>query len=170
MRAEVLRSVRSLILPTLALAFVLAFVRGEAALAARIYALLLCGFASVLTLKALRRALPPTRRLRLSATQRARGRRTPPEELARIEQEVLLGMAPSDLHRRLRLRLRELASELLEARRRIGLDDDPEAARRILGDEAWQLVRADRPPSEDRFAHGIPVSELARVVESLERI
>ena len=55
-------------------------------------------------------------------------------------------------------------------RRRLSLDDDPEAARQIVGDETWELVRSDRPPPKDRPARGLPVSELDRVVESLERV
>lgn len=167
MKADLLRSGRSLVLPTLALAFVLAFVPGEAALAARIYALLLCCYALVLALAALRRTLPPTRPLRPATRRQTSTRRKPPETLARLEQEIWLG--PFDFHQRLRPPLRELARDFLELQRGVSLDGDPEAARRILGDTTWQLLRPDRP-RPDRSAAAIPLSELARVVESLERI
>jgi hypothetical protein len=168
-RNDLFRAARTLVLPTLALFFVLAFVPGEGALAARIYALLLCAVAFLVALAALRRGLPPARRLLPTRSGRPRSRRDVPETLGRIEQETLLAVASSfDLHHRLRPRLRGLAGELLSARRRISLDEDQEAAREILGEETWELVRPDRPPPEDRFARGISTSELARVVESLE--
>ena len=167
MKTELLRTGRRLVLPTLALAFVLALLPGEAALAARIYALLLCGYAFLLTLRLLRR-FPPARPLRRSGRRSAPVRRKPPDTLARLEQEVLLGAF--DPYHRLRPGLRSLAHDILEVRRRVSTDTDPGAARRILGDATWELVRPDRPPPTDRFAQGVPLSELARVVESLERI
>ncbi len=91
--------------------------------------------------------------------------------LARLEQEVALGSAGSfDLHHQLRPRLRRLAGELLTARRRLSLDGDTEKAREVLGEDAWQLVRSDRLPPEDRLARGIGPEALGRVVASLERI
>jgi hypothetical protein len=75
-----------------------------------------------------------------------------------------------DLHYHLIPRIRAIAAGLLASRRRISIDDAPEAARAILGREAWELVRPDSALPEDRFARGLPPSELRRVVESLERI
>lgn len=75
-----------------------------------------------------------------------------------------------DLHRLLLPRLRSVAGGLLATRQRISLDADPEAARRVLGDETWDLVRRDRLPPEDRLARGIEPTDLRRVVESLERL
>jgi hypothetical protein len=167
-RGDLVHTSRSLVLPTLALVFILAFVPGEAALAARVYALLLCGAALVLSLSALRRALPRAQPLRRSGGKPAPARRKPPETLARLEQEVLLGAF--DQHHRLRPRLRDLARDVLETRRQVSLDVDPAAAREILGETTWELVRPDRPPPRDRQAHGIPLRELAAVVEALERV
>ena len=159
-------------LPTLALVLVLAFVPGEGGLAARAYALLLCVFAFLLALAALRRGLPQERPLRPRAAKRRDEQpRAIPETLERIEQETYLGVADAfDLHHRLRRRLRDLSAELLSSRRRISLDEQPEAARDVLGDVAWELVRPERPPPEDRFARGISTTELAKIVDSLERI
>ncbi|HWQ24111.1 MAG TPA: hypothetical protein VNK94_08410, partial [Gaiellaceae bacterium] len=61
-------------------------------------------------------------------------------------------------------------AELLAARRGVSLDGAPEQARALLGRETWELVRADRPPPADRHAQGIAAMELARAVESLERL
>jgi len=170
-RAALVRAGRALVLPTVALVFVFGFLPGEAALAARIYALFVCVLAFLVALAALRAGLAPARALRRGTKKRGGSRRTTPETLERIEQETLLGIASSfDVHHKLRPRLRGLADELLSSRRRVSLDEDPDAARTILGERTWELVRPDRPPPEDRFARGIPVSELTAVVDSLERI
>jgi hypothetical protein len=88
-----------------------------------------------------------------------------------LEHETALGVSGAfDLHHRLRPRLRKIATGLLAARRRVSLDDGPEPARAILGDETWDLVRRDRPPPENRLARGLPVTELRRVVDSLEQV
>src|SRR5207248_2476877 len=132
-------------------------------------ALLLCGLVLVLALKTLRRGFPDARPLRARSTGDARQRT--PGTLARLEQEVALGIASSfDLHHRLRPRLRALVQELLEARRGVSLEREPEQARDLVGAETWELVRPDRPPPEDRLGRGLPVSALARIVESVERI
>ena len=172
MRADLLRSARTLVLPTLALVAVLVFVPGDSGLAARAYALLLCVLAFLVALAALRRGLPREESLHPRAPKRrGGGRRAIPETLERIEQETHLGIASSfDLHHRLRPRLRALSTELLATRRRISLDDQPQAARDVLGEVTWELVRPHRPPPEDRFARGISTGELEQVVESLERI
>jgi hypothetical protein len=75
-----------------------------------------------------------------------------------------------DLHHRLRPRLRTIAQGVLSTRRRVSLDDEPTAARAALGDDTYELLRRDRLPPEDRLARGLPVPELRRVVESLERV
>jgi hypothetical protein len=93
------------------------------------------------------------------------------EELERLEREVVIAQTTSfDLHFRLRPTLRRIASELLRSRRGIDLDGDPEAARRVLGEETWEIVRSDRPPPDDRFGPGIQLAAVHRVVDSLEAI
>jgi hypothetical protein len=149
---------------------VLALAPGRQELAVRIYALVVCAAALAVMISALRRAYPRAAPLR-PGRRRHVERREVPATLARIEQEVALGLAGSfDVHHRLRPRLRSLVSDLLPARRGISLDGDEERARGALGDQAWELVRADRPPPEDRRARGIPIQDLDRVVESLERL
>jgi hypothetical protein len=168
MRRDLLRAGRFLALPTLALAFVVAFAPGRVGLALRVYALILCGVVLVLVVASLRRAYPPATPLRPPASRRRRARDVP-ATLERLEQELALGVAGSfDLHHRLRPRLRTIARDLLLARRGISLDGEPDRARAALGDATWELVRTVRPPPEDRLARGIPIPELSRVVESLE--
>ena len=170
MRRHVLGALKVLVLPTIALGVVVGLAPGHAGLALRVYALVVCGTALVVALLALRRAFPPERPLR--GDRRARTeRRNPPSSLARIEHEAALGVAGSfDLHYRLVPRLRSIASGLLESRRRIALERQPEAARAALGETTWSLVRPDREAPDDRLARGIPPAELARVVDSLESL
>jgi len=169
-RRELAGAIRLLVVPTLALGVIVAFLPGRVSLAVRLYALVVCAVALGLALTALRRSYPRAKPLRRSV-KRTAPRRSPPPSLARLEHETAIGVAGSfDLHHRLRPRLRTLAQSVLMTRRRLSLDDEPEAARRIVGDETWELVRSDRPPPEDRLARGLSVSELDRVVESLERV
>jgi hypothetical protein len=162
-------AVRMLIPATVALGLVAVLLPGRLALAARIYALVVCGIALLAALRALRTAYPPlTPRRR---TGRGEAGRRAPASLTRLEDETALGVAGTfDLHYRLRPRVRAIAAEVLEARRHVSLDGDPRLAREVLGEETWSLVRADRPPPDDRLARGMPVAELRRVVESLERL
>ena len=110
---------------------------GRAGLAARVYALVLAATAVTLILLALRRAFPPERPLR-DTRRAAPARRRPPASLDRIELEAALGVAGSfDLHFHFAPRLRSIASGLLASRRRISLETEPDAARAVLSDAAW---------------------------------
>jgi hypothetical protein len=165
----VLRAAWRLVLPTAVLVFVLTFKPGHRDLALRIYALVLAAYALAAAIAALRRELPQTTPLRARTAKRRREH--PPETLDRLEQEVILGISGAfDLHFHLSPRLRGLAGDLLAGRRGISLEDDPDAARQAIGEEAWELVRPDRPPPEDRLARGIQPAELASVVTALEGI
>jgi hypothetical protein len=169
-RHDLAGALRVLVVPTIALAAVAAFVPGRLELATRVYALLVCAAALALALLALGRAYPAERPLR-PRVRAARPRRRPPPTLARIEHEAALGVAGSfDLHFRLVPRLRAIASGLLAARRQVSFDGDPAAARELLGDATFELVRPDRSPPEDRLGRGIPAHDLGLVVDSLERI
>jgi hypothetical protein len=169
MTGDARRAARLLVLPTVGLGIVVAFAPGRVELALRIYALLLAGAALVVALLALRRAYPRPRRRRppsrpWPATARA-------ALLGRLEQELALGSAGAfELHHRLRPRLHRIADELLLARRGVSLETQPERARAALGEPAWELVRPDRPPPEDRQARGLPISDVRAVVEALERL
>jgi hypothetical protein len=169
-RGAVSRGVRWLLLPTIALLVVAVFAPGRLEPAVRLYALLVCTVVLTLAVAALRRAFP-----RADRPRRARAGRRPatesPRSLAQLENEAELGIADAlDLHYRLRPHLRAIAAGVLEGRRGVGLEADPEAARRLLGDETWQLVRADRPAPRDRDAPRLTPDALERVVLSLERL
>ena len=74
-----------------------------------------------------------------------------------------------DLHYRLRPVLREIAQSRLE-RRGVQLDSENPRVRELLGDELWALTAADREPSAYRQAPGLPLEDLERTVERLERL
>ncbi len=170
MRRSAVRAARLLALPTLVLVAVAVLAPGRRELAARIFALLVAGATLALLLGALRRSYPATAPLRRRAPVR-RFRPEPPRALERLEHETSLGVDGAfELHYRLRPRLRTLALGLLASHSGISLDREPERARRLLGEETWELVRHDRPPPEDRLAGGLPLPTLRKVVDSLEQI
>lgn len=170
MKRDVIEALRFLVLPTVGLVLIAAAAPGRLELAVRIYALLVCGVALVVALRALRRADPPETPLRNPSRHADRRRHAPPS-LERLEQLAALGVASSfDLQYRLVPPLRSIAAGLLASRRRVDLDNDPEAARDLLGEEVWELVRPKRPAPEDRVSRGIPPGGLTRVADSLERI
>jgi hypothetical protein len=169
-RRDLAAGLRFLVLPTVALLFIGVGAPGRLELAARLYALLVCGIALVVAVRAVQRADPAETPLRDRARPTGRTRRPPPS-LARLEQLTTLGIASSfDLEYRLLPPLRWITAGLLSSRRRVELERQPEAAQRILGDEAWELVKPGRPAPQDRVSRGITPGELTRVVESLERV
>jgi hypothetical protein len=170
MRRDLFLAARLLAPATLGLIVVAVLAPGRAELAVRVYALGVAGLVLLLALSSLRRAYPPAAplRRRTVATAAAQPR---PASLARLEDVVALGSAGAfDFHRRLRPRLRAIAGGLLAERRGVALDDMPERSREILGEETWALVRRDRPLPRDRLARGVPLDDLGRAVDSLERI
>jgi hypothetical protein len=92
-----------------------------------------------------------------------------PSEPERIRFEVGAATRRSmELHHQLRRRLRRLAADRLAAGHGVDLDGDPDAARTILGDETWDLLRPDRVAPEDRFGPGMPVEGVSRIVATVE--
>jgi hypothetical protein len=84
-----------------------------------------------------------------------------PPELVRVERELTLGTSSAGhLHSRLIPLLRDAAVA------RLGRD----LTRERLGDEAWELLRPDRPEPEDRNAPGMSLRRLRSVVSTLERL
>jgi hypothetical protein len=100
-------------------------------------------------------------------------RRALPERLRRLEElerAVQFSVTTAfDLHFRLRPHLVRIATHRLAARG-ISLETQPQRARALLGPEAWELVRPDRPPPEDRTARGTDLALLRRAVEQLEAV
>src|SRR2546423_845596 len=64
----------------------------------------------------------------------------------------------------------EIAAHRLRTRYGVELDREAVRARELVGAQAWELVRPDRPPPKDRLARGPDADELAVVVDQLEAI
>jgi len=94
-----------------------------------------------------------------------------PGQLARLEREVTLGRQTAwDLHARLLPTLREVAAGLLSAHGGVTLAHEPDRAAAVLGADAWELVRTDRPRPEHRHDPGVDAAALDRALASLERL
>lgn len=94
-----------------------------------------------------------------------------PEELMRMDREIVLGIADADhAHRRLLPLLRSTAAARLAARHGVELDRRPESARALLGDEVWELLRPDRPAPADRHGPGVPREQIAAAIERVESL
>jgi hypothetical protein len=94
-----------------------------------------------------------------------------PPELVRTEREITLGTASAGhLHQRLLPILREAAAARLSAGHNVDLERRPDAARALLGEDAWELLRPDRPEPHDRNDPGIPMRRLRDVVSTLEKL
>jgi hypothetical protein len=92
----------------------------------------------------------------------------PPTTLARAERAARARLA-SDVHLRLRPLLAEIAAERLRAHG-VDLEHDGAAARDLLGDALWDLVRPDRPPPEDGLARAVETEDVAALLDRLEAI
>jgi hypothetical protein len=150
--------------------FVLAliFLPGRRGLAVDLFMLLIASGAVVALVRALSAVAP---RAPLSRSVHASRPTQRLAELDRTERAVLLSASTAfDVHYRLRPILREIAAQRLATRRGLSLDADAAASRAVVGEETWELVRADREPPELRFAPGITAPQLREVVAVLERI
>jgi len=104
----------------------------------------------------LARALAPRPRVRLR-----------PAERNRTERDLTLSTANAgEVHARLLPQLRDVAAARLADRHDMALAD----ARDLLGDEAWELLRPDRPMPPDRSAPGLPLRRIAALLEAVERL
>ncbi len=107
--------------------------------------------------------------------QALRKRRPPapsqPVELLVMEHELVLGSADADhAHRRLLPLLRAAAGARLAIRHGFDLERRPEAARALLGEDVWELLRPDRPAPEDRHGPGVSGERVAAVIERVESL
>jgi len=97
--------------------------------------------------------------------------REPVAELERLEREVSMATSTAfDLHFRLQPRVHRIARQLLASRRGVDLATQPDAARQLLGEETWALVRPGLEPPQNRTAPGLDVARLHAVVTSLEQL
>ena len=131
---------------------------------------------AAVALAAITRVAQPVEERRLSSPfERALAAREEPSlrppELVRTERDLTLGMSSSGhAQRRLLPLLRDAADARLAARHGVELDRRPETARALLGEDAWELLRPDRPEPADRNAPGLPLARVETVVTTLESL
>jgi hypothetical protein len=73
-------------------------------------------------------------------------------------------------HMRLRPVLREIAALRLRRRYGVELDREPARARELVPSAAWEMVRPDLPPPQDRLGPGPSFGSLREVVSEIERL
>lgn len=132
---------------------------------------LLCiGAVLLLALVRVTRASAVAPRTSAFAAALAAMRRPPPEsgELTLVRELELSTYNAFHFHARLRPLLRDIAAHRLRARYGVELDAEAARARELVGKEAWEVVRPDRPPPADRMAAGPTLAELGVVVGELE--
>jgi Ser/Thr protein kinase RdoA (MazF antagonist) len=106
-----------------------------------------------------------------AALRRPQSSAPEPVELLRMERDLELGIAgAAHAHRRLLPILREAAAARLGARHGIELERRPDAARELLGEDVWDLLRPDRPEPADRFGPGIARARVAAAIERVESL
>ena len=93
-----------------------------------------------------------------------------PADLQRLEVMVgSSGLSAADTHTTLRPLLMAIAAISLN-RRGVRLARDRDAARALLGDELWEIVRPGRPRPVDPLARGVTLDQLAQMTDRLERL
>jgi hypothetical protein len=99
-----------------------------------------------------------------------RPRRERVRALEEVEHAVDFALGTAfDVHYRLRPHVRRVADHRL-ALRGVSLDHQPERARALLGAEAWELARPDRPEPDERNARGLDLAYVTRVVDGLDAL
>ncbi len=157
---------------TIALVAALVSFAGLRDLAVRIYVIALAGLALAALVAHVRRSNPVARSSAFDrALRRSQDRPEQLPDLERVERELMLAQqTAADVHFRLRPRVRRIAKQLLASRRGVDLDASPEVARGALGDELWELVRADRPVPARRDGRGVDLAASERMVTALEEL
>jgi hypothetical protein len=118
-----------------------------------------------------RGSLAPYRQVRVESVRVERRRALIPERpagLAEVERAVdYAAWNAADLNRRLRPMVRGVAAHRLLARRGVDIDRDPGLARQLLGDVAWDFIRAR--DAAEAAAHP-PGAGPAAIQETIERL
>ena len=94
-----------------------------------------------------------------------------PPRLLEIERLVTFSLTSRmDFDHRLLPRLQTLVDDQLMSQRGFGLRDSPERAARVLGEEAWSILRTDRQPVDDVGVPGPTEGELESIVSAIEML
>ena len=159
-----------LVLATVALVIALSVSTAAHGLALYAYVLFV-GFSLLLLLmRKTRHTLPTTPSLRRLLARR----QDPDETLHQLEvltRELSAGTAnASELHRRLRPTIHEIATARLSRRHGVDLAREPERAQRAVGNLTWDLVRPEREPPANPLGSGLSGKQLTQLVDELEEI
>ena len=159
-------------LATIVLVVLLSVSRLSTARAIAIWVVVLTAFTLVALIRHSRASRGPEPASRFEqAFRKPKVKTAHPEEFLRMDREILLGTADADhAHRRLLPLLRTAAAARLAARHGLELDRRPEAARTLLGDDVWELLRPDRPAPADRHGPGLRREQIAAVIERVESL
>jgi hypothetical protein len=164
------RTIAAAIMATIWAGVLLLGLPGRAALIAHVWLVGVLALALGVALDRLRRAVPRRTSAFDTAFVSPPPARARPASLARVEREVALATGTAfDVHFRLRPVLAAVSSGLLR-RRGVELEQRPERAQALLGPAVWELVRPDRVAPDDRAAAGLPIADVERAVDDLERL
>jgi hypothetical protein len=106
-----------------------------------------------------------------AALRRRKPTASEPVELLRMERELALGIADAaHAHRRFLPLMQAAAAARLASRHGIEFERRPDAARALLGEEAWELLRPDRPEPVDRHGPGVPRERVVALIERVESL
>jgi len=95
---------------------------------------------------------------------------TRPNELIRVERDLLLGTENAAHFQARLLPLLRGAAEARLSQHGVDLARRPDAARQLLGEELWAFVRPDRGEPGDLYAAGPSVRIVRRLVERIEAL
>lgn len=95
---------------------------------------------------------------------------TRPNELIRVERDLLLGTENAGHFQARLLPLLRGAAAARLSQHGVDLARRPDAARQLLGEELWAFVRPDREEPGDLYAAGPSVRIVRRLVEQIEAL
>ncbi|HST26439.1 MAG TPA: hypothetical protein VLJ76_10635 [Gaiellaceae bacterium] len=142
---------------------------GDGSVAFEAYVLFLGAVGTAMLAQATSRRFSAPTESELAAALRRRAEQDPRvPDLVRLEREVEMAAGNAyDTHYRLRPTLREIASGLLARSSAVDLDTSPDAEK-LLGPDAWSLVRPGVERPRNHHAPGAPLSVVERAVAALE--
>jgi hypothetical protein len=119
-----------------------------------------------------RGSLAPYQQVHVKPVRLRTRRQVHPERPAGLEEvERAIDFAvwnPADLKHRLRPLLREVAAHRLRNRRGADIDRQPELARRLLGEVAWDLIQGPPGPEPEPARTGASVVAIRETIQRLE--
>jgi hypothetical protein len=170
-RSVVTRAVKVAIALTLALGIAAFVSSGLQTIFLDVYLVAIGGIFLLALVRTTRVQAPAERSSRFErALAQMRRQPSDTDELALARDVELSSLSAFHLHVRLRPVLQMIAAHRLSTRYGVDLEAEASRARELVPAAAWELVQPERPPPDDRLAAGPSLSELALVVDELERL